>query len=142
MKLTKEQQEVVKALVPIAGNMADQILSVMKNHELDKIDGCELTIDVRPEYLFSTEFIQFGNVGKDSGIIRMGKGRRSSNEKWVPIGKNTAEYELLFADESIRSRMEEIMFGEKELPPDGLCVGDFDDSDPVVDRGNVSENPA
>ena len=134
MKLTQEQQKVVKALIEVAENMADQIYHVMKNHGLDKVNGCALSIMVEPEQLFTTEFVQFGDVARDSGIIRLAKGRRFNSEKFTPFGRNSAEFERLFADENLRSRMEANKQGEKPLPPDGLWIGG-NDYDCHVDSG-------
>ena len=132
VKYTEEQLKAVKGLIEAAEAMSAQLLYVMKNHNLDSVEGCEIAISVVPENLFTTEFIQFGNVNKDSGIIRLGKGRRSRNEKWVPFGSNSAEYELLFADEDLKRKLQESKTREKPLPPDGLWIGD-DRNNPPVD---------
>lgn len=132
VKYTEEQLKAVKGLIEAAEAMSMQLLHIIKNHGLDSVEGCEIAISVVPENLFTTEFIQFGNVNKDSGIIRLGKGRRSRNEKWVPFGSNSAEYELLFADEDLKRKLQESKTREKPLPPDGLWIGD-DRNNPPVD---------
>ena len=131
IKLLDRQQEVMKHMVEFAEVFADQMLEIMKNHGLTKIDGCELTISVDPSCLFTTETIQFGREEKDSGVIHLAKGRRSSCEKFTPFGNNSAEYELLFADEAVRKAIEARLNREKPLPPDGLWIGDPRNDYPV-----------
>ena len=131
VKLTKEQQEILKDLMYVSGKFADQVLHIMQNHGLDKIKGCDLAIMVTPEHLFSTETVTFGHTDTDAGRISLCKGRRTKDEPFLPFGKNSYEYELLFADEAVRSRIEKILHGEKPLPPDGLWVGADRNSDPV-----------
>lgn len=131
VKLSEGQQEVMKHMVEFAEVFADQMLEIMTNHGLTKIDGCELTIRVDPSFLFTTEAVQFGNEGTDSGVIRLSKGRRSSCEKFTPFGNNSAEYELLFADEAVRKAIEARLHREKPLPPDGLWIGDPRNDYPV-----------
>ena len=122
VKLTQQQQEVLQSMVGFAETFADQILTIMQHHGLTGIEGCQLTVNVDPSFLFSTETVTFGQDGKPSGKISLTKGRRSKDEEFVPVGRNSAEYELLFADETVRSILEERMQREKPLPPDGLWV--------------------
>lgn len=131
VKLSDRQQEVMKHMVEFAEVFADQMLEIMKNHGLARIDGCELTIRVDPRCLFTTEAVQFGREETDSGVIRLAKGRRSSCEKFTPFGENSAEYELLFADEAVRKAIESRLNREKPLPPDGLWIGDPRNDYPV-----------
>ena len=131
IKLSDHQQEVMKHMVEFAEVFADQMLEIMMNHGLTKIDGCELTIRVDPRCLFTTEAVQFGREGTDSGVIRLAKGRRSFCEKFTPFDKNSAEYELLFADETVRKSIEARLNREKPLPPDGLWIGDPRNDYPV-----------
>ena len=131
VKLTDEQLEVVKKMTEFAEATANQIYHIMKNHGLDKVKGCRININVTPEYDMTTMNIVVGSPESiDSfGYIDLARGK--DEEKYAPIGKNSAEYELLFANEAIRSRMEKILHREKPLPPDGLWVGDHCNSDPV-----------
>ena len=131
IKLSDRQQEVMKHMVEFSEVFADQMFEIMTNHGLTKIDGCELTIRVDPRCLFTTEVVKFGREETDSGVIRLAKGRRSSCEKFTPFGENSAEYELLFADEAVRKAIQERLDREKPLPPDGLWVGASNNSDPV-----------
>ena len=122
VKYTQEQQEKVKDLVRVAEQFADHLLLIMKNHGLDKADGCQLTIRVDPEMLFVTEQVTFGEDGKDSGYISLGKGRRCKNEQFEPFGENSPEYELLFARPAVAERIRANAAKEKPLPPDGLWI--------------------
>ena len=133
VKLTDYQQDIIlKGLMNTCGHFADQILYIMKNHGLDRIDGARLTIMVEPKCLFTTESISFGaSINHDSGYICLTKGRRSKNEQFVPTGTNSAEYELLFADETVRQAILAGKKTEKPLPPDGLWVGADRNNDPV-----------
>lgn len=130
--LTEYQQGILKSLMNICGHFADQILYIMKNHGLDKIDGSRLTIMVDPKCLFTTESVSFGSgLEHDSGYVLITKGRRMKNEPFVPTGTNSAEYELLFADETVRQAILAGKKTEKPLPPDGLWVGADRNNDPV-----------
>ena len=134
VQYTQEQQKKVKDLVGVAEQFADHLLLIMKNHGLDKVDGCQLTIRVDPEMLFVTEQVTFGEDGKDSGNITLGKGRRCKNEQFEPFGENSPEYELLFARPAVAERIRKHGKKEKPLPPDGLWLRADCYSDPV-DRG-------
>ena len=131
VKLTDRQQEVMKSMVEFSEVFADQIYDIMRNHGLSNIDGCGLQISVDPSCLFTTEVVAFGREDSDSGYIYLTKGRRSSNERFVPTGKNSHEYELLFADEATRIKMQKAAQKEKPLPPDGLWISVFERDDPV-----------
>lgn len=131
VKLTEDQQEVLKSMIEYAEIFADQIHEIMKNHGLDKVNGCRLSIIVEPEFLFATEQVIFGHEETDAGIVNLTKGRRTKDEKFTLSGKNSYEYEKLFADETIRSILEKGNGREKPLPPDGLWVGADRNSDPV-----------
>lgn len=129
VKLTEHQMNIVKGMVEFAEASANQIYHIMENHGLDKIDGCSLSITVTPKNTFTMRNIILGSPDSDFGYVDLARG--TADEKYAPIGKNSAEYELLFADEAIRSRMEKILHKEKPLPPDGLWVSSDRNSDPV-----------
>lgn len=130
IKLTDYQMKIVKNLVKYGEAVSHQILHIMRNHGLDQVEGCKFLIEVDPKHDFVTQIVEFGNsIGSDSGKISMVRGKRDA--KFTPCGTNSAEYELLFADENLRSRMEKILKREKELPPDGLWIGDHANTDPV-----------
>jgi hypothetical protein len=129
LKLTADQMEVVKGMALFAEASANQIYHIMENHGLDKVIGCRLAITVIPENTFTMRNIVLGSPDSEFGYIDLARGK--ADEKYAPIGKNSAEYELLFADEAIRSRMEKILHREKPLPPDGLWVSSDRNSDPV-----------
>ena len=134
VKLTDEQMQIVKGMAKICGNFADQLLHIIRNHGLDKVNGCYIGLDVDPHFHYCTESVVFGKAHSDAGFVRLAKGEEE--DEFTPTGKNSAEYELLFADEAIRSTMAEVLGAEKPLPPDGLWVGDDRNSAPVDSRGH------
>ena len=135
VKLSESQMTTLKSMIDIAENISDQFLHIMRNSGLDKIPGCDLWIHVQPELDFLTEHIQFGHLNADTGKINLGKGKY--DERFSPFGKNSAEYELLFADDTIRAAIKKILDIKKPLPPDGLWIGNSDNEPPLDCRGNV-----
>lgn len=130
IKLTEKQMKVVKELMEYSQAFANQVLNIMRNHELDKLNGCNLSITVNPEWYYATRTISMGHDAHcEFGRIEMTRGM--ANAKYSPMGTNSAEYELLFADEEMRSRMEKVLQPERPLPPDGLWVGDPRNDSPV-----------
>ena len=137
VKLTESQMTTLKGMTEIAGHLADQLLYIMRNHGLDKIPGCRISIEVNPEFRFTTEKIQVGfpDFG-DFGYAMLTKGAYD-NDDFIPTGSlNSAEYEQLFADDAVKARIRAILHQEKPLPPDGLWVGDDRNAPPVDCRGN------
>lgn len=133
VKLTESQMTTLKSMVEIAERFSDQFLHIMRNSGMDRIPGCQLTIQIDPVFTFTTEMITFGKKGSEAGYIALTKG--VYDEPFTATGSgNSAEYELLFADDSIRERMAEVLRKEKPLPPDGLWVGKFDDPS-LMDSG-------
>lgn len=130
LELTDNQIGIVKGIVEYAEAFADQVFHIMQNHGLDKVDGVQLVVEINPKFSLTTKSIDFGaDVDRDSGHIEVTKGR---NEKqYVPTGKNSTEYQLLFVPEDLRRRMEAILKGEKPFPPDGLWVGDNRNDSPM-----------
>ena len=134
VKLTGDQMITMKSMVGIAGSMADQFLHIMRNSGLDKVDGCRIQVIVNPAMNFVTSMVDFGSPDSDAGFIKVTRGKR--DEQYKPSGDcNSAEYELLFADEAVRERMSEILHKEKPLPPDGLWIGDDRSTAPLDCRG-------
>ena len=129
IKLSEDQQEKLKHMVEFAEVFACQMHEIMKNHGLADIDGCRLYITVDPSSKYLTEHILFGKTGSDAGVINLGKGKNDA--KFAPFGSNSAEYELLFADETVRKAIEARLNREKPLPPDGLWISVYSDNDPV-----------
>ena len=129
--LSEDQQEKLKHMVEFAEVFADQMHTIMKNHGLAEIDGCRLDITVDPHGNYLTEHILFGKTDSDAGVINLGKGKNDA--KFTPFGRNSAEYELLFADETVRKAIESRLHREKPLPPDGLWIGDPRNDYPVGD---------
>ena len=110
VKLNKDQQDALKKMLDFCAVFAYQMLD--------------------PLYNFSTNVIHYGkNPDDDYGEISLSKGVYDNDYK--PFGRNSAEYELLFADEAVRKAIQERLDREKPLPPDGLWVGASNNSDPV-----------
>ena len=119
--LTNDQMKTLKSMVEFAEVFADQVLQIMKNSGLDKIKGCRLDIAVEPDRVFTTESVLFGYDRDDeAGKIWLTKGRMEPVNKFVPSGKNSPEYEVLFGCEEVKKAL------EKPLPPDGLWIGDME----------------
>lgn len=131
IKFTQEQLKVIKQMVVFAENFADQMLKIMTDHHLDTVDGCNLNICVSPSIELANRYVAFGSDDSDAGIIRLFKGDMT-NEKYKATGKNSLEYEILFADDELRKRIFENLKDEPPLPPDGLWLSACDD-DPDVD---------
>ena len=130
VKLTNDQMVTLKKLIEFSEASANQIYHIMVNHGLDKIQGCDLHITVDPTKYFTTMMVSAGEcIGLDFGHVRLARGKYEKDYHLTDT--NSAEYELLFADEAVRSRIEKILHGEKPLPPDGLWVGADRNSDPV-----------
>jgi len=133
--LTEHQLMIVKGMVQIAENTANQLLHIMENHGLDKVKDFKINIDVDPESVLCTRRIDVGwkiNVGREgtAGAACLTRGKK--DEKYVLTGKNSAEYEWLFADEAVKERMRQILdAGKHPLPPDGLWIGDPRNDSPV-----------
>ena len=135
VRLTKEQLTIVEGMMQYAQAFADQIYHIMQNHGLDKIDGCNVLVNIDPKINDSTECVYFGDcVDSEFGKIRMEKGRK--DQKFTPVGRNSVEYELMFADEQVKEAMRAILNANKEkpLPPDGLWVGGNGDPSVVYER--------
>ena len=138
VRLTDEQLLTVKMMAQYMENFADHLYHIMQNHGLDKINGFKVEIKVDPAFDYITKTIDIGSgIYNDSGYVRLTRGKEE--KRYAPTGKNSAEYEWLFADETVRSRMEKILDREKPLPADGLWVGD-DRNDPPVDCGEWDVN--
>ena len=132
IKLTDQQLTVTKGLAEFAERMADQMLHIMENHGLDKIEGFRIQVTVDPKRMLTTNEVVIGtDVGCDAGCVNLARGKQFYG--YEPLGKNSPEYELLFADEEIRERMQRFLDSAKHpLPPDGLWIGD-DRNNPPVD---------
>jgi len=124
IKLNGDQMVIVQGLMEYAQAFCDQVMHIMKNHGLDKVDGCNLQLYVDPKPSLVQKSITIGEeISKDFGRIKMTIGENET--KYTPLGTNSAEYELLFADESIKEAMAKALnkHNEKPLPTDGLWVG-------------------
>lgn len=129
IKLTDEQLKVVKQMVRLSETFANNLLNIMENHGLDKIDGCGLNIQVSPQYETITCMVDVGEKRSDFGYVSV---KRGKGEKYYDyIGSHSEEYEILSDGETVRSRKEEYCKTEKPLPPDGLWVGDPRNDYPV-----------
>ena len=133
MKYSDDQLIVIKQMTELAENFTDQLLRIMENHGLDKVTGCRMKIDVNPAMDLVTKMIEFGDgIYSPSGYIRLTKGKEET--RYAPTGKNSAEYECLFAEPEVAKRISQVLHNAKPLPPDGLWIGRNDDR-PAVDCG-------
>ena len=131
VKLTYEQMKVVDDMAKIMGNFADQLYHIIENHGLDQVKDFMVRLEVNPALDYMTRRIDIGiSVNSDAGYVTLAKGKDEA--KYVPTGRNSPEYEYLFADPAVKDRMREIVSGKKPLPPDGLWIGN-PNNDPVLD---------
>ena len=131
VKYTDDQLATIKSLMEICENFADQVWHIMQNHGLDKVDGTVLKIEVNPAYELITKEIQFGqNLESDSGTVKMTKGMKEN--RYAPTGKNSAEYECLFATPEVAERISRILKNPKPVPPFDIWIGD-DRNNPPLD---------
>jgi len=130
--LTDEQFLAVKSMAEFCGVFADQLYKIIVDHELDKVSGFVVDITVDPSMDFVTKKIEIGqgNRSHSAGYIRLTKGKKE--DRYAPTGKNSAEYECLFADPEVAERMRGVLAKEKPLPADGMWLGD-DRNDPPLD---------
>jgi len=133
VKLTDDQFETVKVMAELMGNFGDQLFHIMENHGLDKVKGFQVTLTVDPQFDYVLKQIIIGSKwNSECGHMTLTKGK--GENKYAPTGKNSPEYEILFADQETRVRMEKVLHREKPLPPDGLWVGDSRYDPPVDSR--------
>lgn len=137
VNLTEHQLMIVKGMVDIAKATANQLLHIMENHGLDKVNGFKFSITIDPKWDLATKEIEIGCYSNhddddpNAGYCELSAGRKSYD--YVPTGKNSSEYEWLFADDSLKERMRKILdAGTHPLPNDGLWIGADYDSDPVA----------
>ena len=117
VKYTEEQMDKIEKMVGFVEIFADQILTIMKNHELDKVEGCRLMMIVDPSLEFTTREIRFGDlVESDSGLVHLAKGK--NEREYLPFMTNSPEYEDIFSPfKKVAPKA-----AEKPLPVDGLWV--------------------
>ena len=138
VKLTEHQMMIVKGMTDIAKATANQLLHIMENHGLDKVEGFQFAIEVCPQYPLIAKNIMIGSFlnmeeNKDAGYCHLVAGKDSY--EYSPISKNSPEYEWLFAHPSVKERMRKILdAGTHPLPDDGLWVGADYNSDNVDSR--------
>lgn len=138
IKLTKEQIEIVRGMGRICESFANQLYHIMENHGLDKIEGCNVVIDVCPKYNSITREIAIGEHDTPFGTICLVRGKK--DEEYHIYGQNTSrEYEAVFDREAYAAGRIPVTAGEKPLPPDGMWIGD-DRNDPPVDCGEWDIN--
>ena len=130
IKMTENQFTAVEQTVKIAEAMANQLLHIMENNGLTQVHGGNLIIRIVPGLKFTRQTVEFGYQSSDAGFVKLAKG--VYDEQFSPTGnENSAEYELLFADEAVRKAIESRLNREKPLPPDGLWIGDPRNDYPV-----------
>lgn len=121
--LTAEQLDVVKSMVVFCEAFCNQILHIMQNHGLDKVDGCRVSMTICPDRYYTTRNITLGSPDAEQfGYCNISRG--ISEEYYTVYGKNSPIYELLFArDEELARKLREfIKIEEKPVAPDGLWV--------------------
>ena len=131
VKLTDEQLVTVKSMMEICEIFADHILHIMQNHGLDKVDGSVVKIEVNPAYSLITKELQFGReLSADSGFIKLTRGLEE--KKYGATGKNSPEYECLFAEPEIAERIRNVLKNTKPVLPRDIWIGD-DSNNPPLD---------
>lgn len=130
--LTDEQFLAVKSMAEYCEVFSDQLYKIMVDHGLDKVNGFMVDITVDPAMDFITKKIEIGKDYKNcsAGFIRLTRGKEE--DTYAPTGKNSAEYECLFANPEVAERMRNIVEKKSTLPADGLWIGD-DRNDPPLD---------
>ena len=118
---TDEQLKVVKSVVEYAEQFADGLWKIMQNHGIDKIAGSGILIEVNPDQDLCNRRVEFGKENSPAGFVTLTRGK--TENKYTCLGKNSPEYEFMFAPPEWSDRMREIVKGSKPLPPDGLWVG-------------------
>ena len=123
VNLTGEQLLCVKQMTSLVESVGTQIYHIMENHGLNDVEGCRLVLTVDPAKDLSTVDISIGYTDSPFGKVTICRGKKC--DKFTPYGKNSTEYELLFADAAIKEKMMKILSynKQKELPADGLWVG-------------------
>ena len=130
IKLTDEQIEIVRGMGRICESFANQLYHIMENHGLDKIEGCNVVIDVCPKYNSITREISIGENDTPFGTICLIRGKK--DEEYRIYGQNTSkEYEAVFDREAYAAGRVPVKPTEKPLPPDGLWIGDPRNDYPV-----------
>lgn len=133
LKLSGKQYEAIKSLTEMTKRFADEVLKFMQRTGLDKIHGCDLSVEVDPAYEHITKKIVFGKDNDESEVGKFEMVRGLEDEKYE-LDTDSKEYEILFADEATKERIRTILNTEKPLPPNGLWLSAYDD--PVsVDGG-------
>ena len=130
--LTEHQMMILKHMVRMTEAFGNSLIHIMRNHGLDKIEGCDITLQVSPKYKSLTQKIDVGERDTDFGFVSLIRGEnREGYELWATCSE---EYERLFDDEAIRAGRNPSQKAEKPLPPDGLWVGDSRNDPPVDNR--------
>lgn len=133
IKLTEHQMMILKHTVRMSEAFANSLLHIMRNHGLDKIDGCSICIDVDPKYKSICEKVSIGERDSAFGFAEFIRGENEDGFRlWS--ASHSKEYERLFEDEAVRGGIEVSEKAEKPLPPDGLWIGDDRNDCPVDSR--------
>lgn len=126
LKLSGKQYEAIKSLTAMTERFADEVLKFMQRTGLDKIPGCDLSVEVDPAYECITKKIEFGKDNDESEVGKFEMVRGLEDEKYE-LDTDSKEYEILFADEATKERIRTILNTEKPLPPNGLWLSAYDD---------------
>jgi len=136
LKLTREQLEAVRRIAVYSENFLEQVEKIAVNAGLDQIEGCCFWMAYNPSMNLTTKNITIGDGKPDFGYAKISKGR--GEKKYAAYGKNSFEYEILFADEGLRERIQAAVDAGKSFPPDGLWISADDDCPAVDSRGNLT----
>ena len=74
MKLTQEQLKAVFCIEQFGQAYMNEVLHIMKNHGLDKIDGCNISLHITPELDLTCRSISIGKAGTDFGYCTLTRG--------------------------------------------------------------------
>ena len=131
IKYTDDQLLTIKSMMEICGRFADHILHIMQNHGLDKVKGTCVKMEIDPDFKYVAKQLEFGkNIESDSGYIKLTRGLEE--ETYGATGKNSHEYEVLFAPPEVAERISRILKNPKPVPPFDIWIGD-DRNDPPLD---------
>ena len=130
VKFSDEQMIVIKGLIEICENFADQIYHIMTNHGLD----APMKIEVDPNYTRICRIVEFGEIcsNKGCGHIRLVKGK--DEYEFANVDRNSPEYECLLAGSEALKRAGRVIQKESGFIPDDLPFCDSGDN-PAVDSG-------
>ena len=131
MDMTAEQYAAIKTAMNYAVHTAEIINKILTEAGLKDHINHSILMSVTPRIGLS--YATYGDRNcEETGYAKIIKS--SGDEDYAVSDDSSIEYQILFADKNLRSRLQRVLQSEKELPMDGLWVSDSDDSD-FLDRG-------